>query len=318
MISVKNVSKKFGSKQVLFNISFDVKKGEILGFLGPNAAGKTTTMRIITCFLPSNEGTVTVKGYDVVKNSLEVRQNIGYMPENPPIYPEMTVKDYLNFVAEIKNIKSGDIPKRVDEVMEKVNLTHVKERICGRLSKGYRQRVGLAQALIHNPPILILDEPTSGLDPSQIIEVRQLIKNLAGDHTIILSTHIMQEVKLTCERILIVNDGRIVAQGTEDELKTQIMGKEKITLEVGGPKEDIISTFKNIPGVVNIELDKSYSENVHTFNIESKRGKDIRKDLSKEILNRNWDLYGLWVKGMTLEEIFMNYISGTAYTEGEA
>lgn len=312
MICVKNISKKFGSKQVLFNVSFDVEKGEILGFLGPNAAGKTTTMRILTCFLPPNEGTATVAGFDIFEQSLEVRRCIGYMPENPPIYPEMNVQSYMEFVAWIKGIKRKEIPKRIDAVMEKTNITHVRDRICGRLSKGYRQRVGLAQALIHDPPILILDEPTSGLDPKQIIEVRELIKELAGEHTIIVSTHILPEVKLTCERVIIINEGRIVAQGTPEKLTQKIKGKERLQIEVGGPEEEVKSALRNVPGVIDVQVEMPELSRVPMIKylVETDVTADIRKNIARTVADNNWDLYEMRTLGMTIEEIFMRYTAG--------
>ena len=317
MISVKNVSKKFGRKQVLFNISFDVQKGEILGFLGPNAAGKTTTMRILTCYLFANEGTATVAGYDVVEQSIDVRRTIGYMPENPPIYPELSVNSYLKFIARIKGIHKKDIPKRVNEVIERVNITHVRERICGRLSKGYRQRVGLAQALIHSPQVLILDEPTSGLDPKQIIEVRELIKGLAGEHTIILSTHILPEVKLTCHSVVIINDGRIVAQGTHENLTRQIAGKEKHRLEIGGPKNDIVKALESVPGVTQVHSERHEFNGHNNFIVEAEVNADIRKDLARKVADNRWDLFELRSIGMTLEEIFLQYTAGETLSEKE-
>lgn len=315
MIHVENVSKRFGSKQVLFDINFEVRKGEILGFLGPNAAGKTTTMRIISCFLPANEGTVKVAGYDVLEQSIEVRRNIGYMPESPPIYPEMSVKSYLNFVARIKGIRGSEIKKRIDEVMELVNISHVRDRICGRLSKGFRQRVGLAQALIHNPPILILDEPTSGLDPKQIIEVRELIKSLAGDHTIILSTHILPEVKLTCDRIVIIHQGRIVAQGTEENLTQKIKGCEKLFIEAGGPPEKIAQSLNDIPGVIKVEPQKQNVNGHFNCLVEISSDKDIRHKISSTLSENNWDLYELKTLEMSLEEIFLQFTAGEAIHE---
>jgi len=310
MIDVHNVSKKFGTKQVLFNISFAVTKGEIVGFLGPNAAGKTTTMRIITCYLPATEGTVTVAGYDVFDQSLDVRRNIGYMPENPPLYYDMSVYSYLDFVARIKGIQGKNIKKRIDAVMERVSITNVRDRICGRLSKGYRQRVGLAQALIHNPPVLILDEPTSGLDPKQIVEVRQMIKSLSADHTIVISTHILPEVKLTCERVLIINEGRIVAEGTLEHLTQKIKGKEKFQVEVAGPKEDIIRVLKSIPGVEGATIEKTEMNNKHQIMLESDVKSDVRKDIARTIVENKWDLFELRNVSMTIEEIFMKYTAG--------
>lgn len=309
MIRVENVSKDFGKKRVLHNISFEVPRGEILGFLGPNAAGKTTTMRIITGFIPATEGTAFVAGYNVFDKPLEVKRNIGYLPETPPIYPEMSVINYLKFVANIKGIPGKDINTRIEEAMEKVSITHVRDRLTGRLSKGYRQRVGLAQALIHNPQVLILDEPTSGLDPKQIIEVRDLIKSLAGDHTLILSTHILHEVSAVCNRIIIINNGRLVAQDTTDELKRKVQSAEKLTIEVGGPEMEIMAALNSVAGVKSVQVNSKLNENRYKIVIESNVETDIRKDIAKKVAENNWDLYELRSVGMSLEDIFMKLTS---------
>jgi ABC-2 type transport system ATP-binding protein len=304
MIRVDKISKEFGNKQVLFDIEFEVTKGEVLGFLGPNGAGKTTTMRILTGFLPATRGTASVAGFDIFEKSIEARKNIGYLPEAPPLYYEMTVKDYLEFVARIKGIQWSEISKRVAEVMDKVNITHMANRLTGKLSKGYKQRVGLAQAMIHNPPVLILDEPTSGLDPKQIIEVRELIKNLSGDHTVILSTHILPEATLLCERVLIINEGKIIAQDSPANLDKKLKGVEKLYVEVGGPKDEISKTLRGIPGIIDVSEDKAVDG--HTgFLIESEVDIDVRKDISKTIFQNNWDLFELRAFGMSLEEIFL-------------
>ncbi|MCP4725942.1 MAG: ABC transporter ATP-binding protein [bacterium] len=304
MIRVDKISKEFGNKQVLFDIEFEVTKGEVLGFLGPNGAGKTTTMRILTGFLPATRGSASVAGFDIFEKSIEVRKHIGYLPESPPLYYEMTVKNYLEFVARIKGIPWGEISKRVEEVMDKVNITHMKNRLTGKLSKGYKQRVGLAQAMIHNPPVLILDEPTSGLDPKQIIEVRELIKNLSGDHTVILSTHILPEATLLCDRVLIINEGKIIAQDSPANLDKKLKGVEKLYVEVNGPKDEISKTLKGIPGIIDVSEDKSLDGNTG-FLIESEVDIDVRKDISRTIFQNNWDLFELRAFGMSLEEIFL-------------
>src|SRR5436853_4806543 len=233
-------------------MSFNVEKGEILGFLGPNGAGKTTTMRIITGFMPASDGSVRVDGFDVFDNPLEVRRRIGYLPENPPLYPEMNVAGYLRFVAKIKGVPKDKLDTEVQRVMDRVNITDVKERIIAKLSKGYKQRVGLAQALLNDPPILILDEPTIGLDPKQIHEVRELIKGLAGNHTVVLSTHILPEVEQTCHRVIIIDHGKIVAVDTPQNLRFQLQGAERIFIEVQGPPSEITSKLKAIPGVSDV------------------------------------------------------------------
>ena len=243
MIEVEHVSKVYNGRKAVDDVSFKVEKGEILGFLGPNGAGKTTTMRILTCYMPSTEGTARVAGYDVFEESIEVRKRIGYLPENPPLYPEMTVESYLNFVAKIKGTRSNQRKSQVDEAIGKCNLGDVRNRIIGKLSKGYKQRVGLAQALLNNPEVLILDEPTIGLDPKQIHEVRSLIKSLASTHTVILSTHILPEVSMTCNRVVIINKGKVVAMDTPEGLAHQMKGAERVSLTVDGPMEAVREKF---------------------------------------------------------------------------
>src|SRR6202451_2504507 len=232
MIQVENLSKKYARHVAVNNISFSVDKGDIVGFLGPNGAGKTTTMRILTCFLPPTEGTARVAGFDVFEQPFEVKKRIGYLPEAPPLYPEMKVEDYLNFVARLKNVPNADIKTRTEQVMERCAVAYAKSKLISKWSKGYRQRVGLAQAIIHNPDVLILDEPTSGLDPKQIIETRDLIKGLAGDHTIILSTHILPEVEQLCERVIIIAKGKLVAPDTVQNLTSRLRGAESVAVEI--------------------------------------------------------------------------------------
>src|SRR5215471_12701424 len=232
MIKVEGLTKRYARTVAVDNISFEVEKGQIVGFLGPNGAGKTTTMRVLTCFLPPTSGTANVAGYDVIEHPMEVKKRIGYLPETPPVYPEMEVSEYLRFTGQLKGISSGDIARRVDEVMGRCAIGDVRDKLIGKLSKGYRQRVGLAQAIIHNPDVLILDEPTSGLDPKQIIEIRGLLKSLAGDHTIILSTHILSEVEHSCERVIIISNGKLVAQDSVANLPNRLRGSEAVALEV--------------------------------------------------------------------------------------
>src|SRR5438309_3763516 len=241
MIKVEGLTKRYARTVAVDNISFEVEKGGIVGFLGPNGAGKTTTMRVLTCFLPPTSGSASVAGFDVLVQPLEVKKRIGYLPESPPLYPEMEVHEYLTFVGRLKGISGSDVAKRVDEVSERCAVADVRTKLIGKLSKGYRQRVGLAQAIIHNPEVLILDEPTSGLDPKQIIETRQLIRSLAGDHTIILSTHILPEVAMTCQRVVIINQGRVVAVDTPEGLTTRLsQGAERVALQVRGPQSDVL------------------------------------------------------------------------------
>jgi len=254
MIDVQQVTRFYGRVVAVDDVSFQVDKGEILGFLGPNAAGKTTTMRILTTYLPATSGTVKVAGFDVHEQSMEVRKRIGYLPENPPLYQEMRVRDFLDFVAKIKGVDPRERKKAVTETMGKTGIDNVSNRVIKKLSKGYKQRVGLAQALVHNPEVLILDEPTVGLDPKQIIEVRELIKSLAGTHTIILSTHILPEVSQTCERVVIINKGRVVAEDTPENLTTKLAGKQRMIVTVAAPFTEVRTQLSEIKGVQKVQL----------------------------------------------------------------
>ena len=252
MIEVSDLSKFYGDLTAIENISFKAEKGEILGFLGPNGAGKTTTMRILTCYLPPSGGRASVAGFDVVEESLEVRKRIGYLPEQPPLYNDMTVHAYLRFVAKIKGVPSARLNSQVDQVMEKVALTDRRGWVIGHLSKGYRQRVGLGQALVHEPDVLILDEPTVGLDPKQIIEIREVIKGLGGEHTIILSTHILPEVSMTCEKVVIINNGRIAGEGTPESLVAQLREGEVLRVQISGPRERVQELISGMDGVLDV------------------------------------------------------------------
>ena len=304
MITVENLSKRYATKMAIEGMSFQVEKGEILGFLGPNGAGKTTTMRIITGYMPASEGTVRVDGYDVFDNPLDVRRRIGYLPENPPLYLEMTVTGYLRFVAKIKGVPKDKIHQEVARVMERASIADVKERIIAKLSKGYKQRVGIAQALLNDPPVLILDEPTIGLDPKQIHEVRELVKDLAGQHTVVLSTHILPEVEQTCHRVIIIDRGKIVAVDTPQNLRLQLQGGERISLEVQGPVSEIMSKLKATPGVVNVQK-IAENDSRHRFQVEGELRKDIRSDLARTIVQNGWGLYELQSATMSLEDIFL-------------
>jgi ABC-2 type transport system ATP-binding protein len=304
LITVENLTKRYAAKTAIDGVAFKVEKGEILGFLGPNGAGKTTTMRIITGYMPASEGTVQVDGFDVFENPLDVRRRIGYLPENPPLYLEMPVNGYLRFVAKIKGVPRDQLENEVLRVMERVNIVDVKDRIIAKLSKGYKQRVGIAQALLNDPPVMILDEPTIGLDPKQIHEVRELIKDLAGKHTVVLSTHILPEVEQTCHRVIIIDHGRIVAVDTPQNLRFQLQGAERITIEVGGPTSEIMSKVRSLPGVVDIKK-VGDTDGHHTFQVEGELKKDIRSDLARVIVQNGWGLYGLQAATMSLEDIFL-------------
>ncbi|HEY2385102.1 MAG TPA: ABC transporter ATP-binding protein [Terriglobia bacterium] len=304
MITVENLTKRYPAKTAIEGMSFQVEKGEILGFLGPNGAGKTTTMRIITGFMPATAGSVRVDGFDVFENPLDVRRRIGYLPENPPLYLEMNVAGYLRFVAKIKGVPGEKLDSEVARVMDRVNITDVRERIIAKLSKGYKQRVGLAQALLNDPPVLILDEPTIGLDPKQILEVRELIKDLAGNHTVVLSTHILPEVEQTCHRVIIIDHGKIVAVDTPRNLRSQLQGGERISVEVQGPAAEVMSKLKAMDGVVEVRK-VGETDGRQRLQIESELRKDIRSDLARMIVQSGWGLYELQSASMSLEDIFL-------------
>jgi len=310
VIEVEHVSKVYSGRKAVDDISFKVEKGEVLGFLGPNGAGKTTTMRILTCYMPATDGTARVAGYDVFEESLEVRKRIGYLPENPPIYPEMTVKSYLNFVAKIKGTRSNQRKTQVDEAIGKCSLGDVQDRIIGKLSKGYKQRVGLAQALLNNPEVLILDEPTLGLDPKQIHEVRSLIKGLASTHTVILSTHILPEVSMTCNRVVIINKGKVVAMDTPQGLAHQMSGAERIMLTVEGPVAAVRDKLAGIDGVLSVQPDQGDTEaNSATYTVESKLNTDLRRGIAATVVSQGWGLLELRGISMSLEDVFINLVT---------
>jgi ABC-2 type transport system ATP-binding protein len=307
MIDVRQVTRYFGRVKAVDQVTFQVEKGEILGFLGPNAAGKTTTMRILTTFLPATKGTATVAGFDVHTQSMEVRKRIGYMPENPPLYHEMRVRDYIDFVAAIKGVDPRDRKRAVAETMDKTGIAHVSDRVIKTLSKGYKQRVGIAQALVHNPDVLILDEPTVGLDPKQIIEVRELIKNLAGNHTIILSTHILPEVSMTCQRVMIIDHGRIVAEDRPENLTRGLTGSHRIGVVVKGPKKEIqskLSALKSVSQVITSETEKD--SDTHHFLLESVADEEIRPQVAKSVIENGWELYEIKPEDLSLEDVFLH------------
>jgi ABC-2 type transport system ATP-binding protein len=309
VIEVEHVSKVYSGRKAVDDVSFKVEKGEVLGLLGPNGAGKTTTMRILTCYMPSTEGTARIAGYDVFEESLEVRKRIGYLPENPPVYPEMTVRSYLNFVAKIKGTPSNQRKSQVDEAIGKCNLGDVQSRIIGKLSKGYKQRVGLAQALLNNPEVLILDEPTLGLDPKQIHEVRSLIKGLASTHTVILSTHILPEVSMTCNRVVIINKGKVVAMDTPEGLARQVRGAERISMIIDGPVSNVREKLMTIDGVLSVEVEDTTAPGPLTYAIECKLDSDLRRLLAATVVSQNWGLLELRGVSMSLEDVFINLIT---------
>lgn len=305
MIEVQHLTKRYGPFTAVNDLSFRVEPGEILGFLGPNGAGKTTTMRILTGYMPATEGKAIVAGFDVFEQPIEAKRRTGYLPETPPLYPDMTVREYLTFVAKIKGVPSAERTQRIKAVMERTRIADMAERLCARLSKGYKQRVGLAQALIHNPEVLILDEPTAGLDPKQIIETRQLIKELAGDHTIILSTHILPEVSQTCQRIVIISKGHMVAVDTPDNLTARLRGSETMYVQVDAAGVDAGATLAQVAGVKRI-AESDRRDGIIGYEVESEQGHDIRRDLSRAIVSNGWGLLELRPLRMSLEEIFLS------------
>jgi ABC-2 type transport system ATP-binding protein len=321
MITVKDLTKRYARTTAVDHISFSVDKGQIVGFLGPNGAGKTTTMRMLTCFFPPTAGTASVAGYDVLDEPLEVRRRIGYLPEAPPLYVEMETIDYLRFVGRLKGLAGAELEKRVAFVIDRCFIGDVKTKLLGKLSKGYRQRVGLAQAIIHNPDVLILDEPTSGLDPRQINEARELIRSLAGDHTIILSTHILPEVEQTCEQVIIINRGRLVATDSVQNLQARARGAELLRLEVGAREGEfrapaVQQQLEKIAGIGRVLLKEQFATGA-VFEIESASGQLVRGDLARAIVSGGWDLNELRPSSVSLEEIFLQ-LTGSPATEESA
>ena len=312
MIEVQDLTKTFGERTAVDHISFAVNKGEILGFLGPNGAGKTTTMRMLTSFMPATSGTARVAGFDVFDNSLEVRRHIGYLPENPPVYPDMTVESYLDFVARIKGVPAEKRAQRVTDALEKTNITDKRDELIKRLSRGYKQRVGLAQALVHDPDVIILDEPTVGLDPKQIIEVRHLIKNLAGNHTIVLSTHILPEVSMTCDRVVIINKGKIAAVDTPQNLTSQLKGGQRIRVEVQASEQPLRDVLAQIPGASHVQIEAAPLTGHVLATIEAAEGKDIRSAIAARIVEKGWPLFELKGVSLSLEDIFLELTTDDA------
>ncbi len=311
MIRVKNVYKSFGSTEVLKDISFSVKKGEILGFLGPNGAGKTTTLKIITSFWTQDSGVVKINSINTIEDSLATRKKIGYLPETVPLYDEMTVFEYLKFVANIRGIKKDEVIKKIRDVAKSCGLRDVIKRPIDELSKGYKQRVGIAQAIIHNPEVLILDEPTTGLDPNQIAEIRDLIKKIGKEKTVIFSTHILSEVSATCDRVIIINNGKIVGEGTPDELLKKAGDEEVIYVKIKGDKDEILKKIKEINEVDSITVENvptqgrdASKENVYTYVIIPKENADIMEKVSRSISSRGWVILGMDKKKITLEDVF--------------
>lgn len=305
MIEVEDLTKSYGEKTAVDHITFSVKKGEILGFLGPNGAGKTTTMRVLTGYLPATNGTAKIGGFDVFDDSMEVRRRIGYLPENPPLYFDMTVSAYLDFVARIKKVPVEKRAQRVEAAMEMAGLAEQRDQLIKRLSRGFKQRVGLAQAIVHDPDVIILDEPTVGLDPKQIIEVRHLIKGLAGTHTIILSTHILPEVSMTCDRVIIINHGKIVAVDTPENLTLQLKGGERIRVQADAPEQALRDVLQKIPGAQRVQIDSMGSSGRMIAVVEARQGQDLRSQIAAKIVGQGWPLFELRGENLSLEDIFL-------------
>jgi ABC-2 type transport system ATP-binding protein len=301
MIQVAHLTKQYGPKTAIEDVSFSVEKGEVLAFLGPNGAGKTTTMRILTASLPATSGTARVAGYDCFDQPRDVKRVIGYLPEIPPLYAEMTVTEYLTFVGRLKGIQPDRLPAALGRTLERLSLGDVRGRLIANLSRGFKQRVGLAQALIHDPPVLILDEPTVGLDPKQIIEIRQLIKELAGSHTIILSTHILPEATAVAQRVVIIHEGRIVAEDSQDQLSARLRRSDKVSLTLTQPPLDVRDRLLTLPGVLSV-----HQEGAATFLVETELGHDLREDLARFAVRNEWGLLELKLVSMTLEDVFLH------------
>lgn len=309
LIEVKNLTKHYGDKKAVNNISFKAEDGEILGFLGPNGAGKSTTMNILTGYLSSTAGEALINGIDILEDPIAAKKQIGYLPELPPLYLDMTVREYLYFIYDLKGCT---LPRNthLKEICELVKIDNVIDRMIKNLSKGYRQRVGLAQALVGNPNVLVLDEPTVGLDPQQIIEIRTLIKKLGKNHTVILSSHILSEVQAVCDRIVIINQGKTVADDTADNLSNMLSADHKLIARIDGPKDEVIKIIQTIPGVETVVADMQREKGVWEYNIEATEGTDIRRDLFKRLASRNWYLLGLRTNELSLEDIFLKLTIG--------
>ena len=309
MIEVERLTKHYGPVAAIRDVSFNVAPGQIVGFLGPNGAGKSTTMRILACFMPASSGRARVAGHDVLTESMDVRRRIGYLPENVPLYTDMRVAPYLDFVAEVKGVPRSDRKRRVADVMDRCMVADVQNRLIGKLSKGYRQRVGLAQAIVSDPEVLILDEPTIGLDPKQITEIRSLIKSLAGQHTVILSTHILPEVSMVCSGVIIINNGSIVAQGPIDTLVEQFFPTARVEVEIVGPAPAVRERIRAIAGVLSVQ-DLAGANGAGRFVVEAARDRDVRSEIFRMAAQQRWELLELKRVGMTLEEVFIRIVAG--------
>jgi ABC-2 type transport system ATP-binding protein len=315
MIELDKITKYYGNFPAITDISFRVEKGEILGFLGPNGAGKSTTMKIITGFLPPTSGRVAVAGYDLVTDSVEARRHIGYLPENVPLYTDMTIDDYLGFMGKIRGMSRDYIRKRISDVIGICHLEDYKSTLIGKLSKGFRQRLGIAQSILHEPDVLVLDEPTIGIDPVQVVETRQLIKDLAGEHTVIISTHILPEVSMICERVIIIHEGQIVAMDKPENLSARLSGTEHVELDVKGPQKDVSRALSAVDGVNEVAITVSLGRGLFSYIVRANPGTELRGQLASTVVGGGWDLMRLQSIGMSLEEIFLRL---TTTEEGES
>ncbi|MDC0035425.1 ABC transporter ATP-binding protein [Chloroflexi bacterium] len=305
MIEAIDITKYYGDFPAVTGLNFSVEQGEILGFLGPNGAGKSTTMKILTGFIPPSSGTAKIAGFDITEQSFQARKHIGYLPETVPLYEDMNVKDYLSFMGQIRGMPTSQIQGRINEVIELCRLEEYRSTIIGKLSKGYRQRVGISQAILHEPDVLVLDEPTIGIDPIQVVETRQLIKDLGQDHTLILSSHILPEVSMICDRVIIIHEGQIVAVDDPSNLGTNLAGVERVEVEVKGPNREILPVLETLEGVQSIERISVTGGAYHRYHLTVDMGKDLRHDIAKTIVNGGWELLKLQSLGMSLEEIFL-------------
>lgn len=306
MIEIKNLTKRYGNKLAVNNVSFTVNEGEILGFLGPNGAGKSTTMNILTGYLSATEGQAIIDGFDILENPTEAKKKIGYLPEMPPLYMDMTVNEYLDFMYDLKKVKVGSSKKNhITAICDLVKISDVRTRMIKNLSKGYKQRVGIAQALLGNPEVLVLDEPTVGLDPKQIIEIRSLIKNLSENHTVILSSHILPEIQAVCDRVIVINKGELVADDTESNLSNKLSDDLRYTLRVEGPEEEVYHVLTSIPEMKSVQNLGEKEPGIFEYVVEAVEGKDIRREVFKRLSGRSWPIMGLRSSELTLEDIFL-------------
>jgi ABC-2 type transport system ATP-binding protein len=312
VISVRELSKTYGTVQAVDRVSFEVSKGQIVGFLGPNGAGKSTTLRMLTCYLAPTSGTATINGFNIFHQSEQVRANLGYLPESVPLYLEMRVEEYLNFRGHLRKMERSVLNKRLDYVIERCWLKNVRRRPIGHLSKGYRQRVGLADSLLHNPAVLILDEPTVGLDPTQIRETRKLVKELGGDHTLLLSTHILPEVEAVCDRAIIIAGGRIVAQGTPDELRASRRLTSRVLIECRGPAKEVEMALARVSGVSRVEMLDSNGDSTCVAALRAKEGCDVREEAARTVIQKGWPLREVRLEHATLEEFFVQVTANQA------